>query len=312
MLVKGSDTVIGTIGGGRGEASAIAAARQSLLQRKSVLLTVEMQGAQAVGPEMICGGTSRMLIEHIGDARPYRDAFERLERGERVLFVKRFDPGAGERPQDVAVSLSGDEGGASPADAERTARCLGSGKPLLAEEESLFYDPAFPEEKLLVLGGGHVGRALAGFASSLDFTVTVADDRQEFVAPGRFPAAVRTLCGSYAEILRDFPFDAATYVVIVTRGHLSDLECVRAVLQRRYRYAGFIGSARKSRLLLEQVRSEGFDPQKIDALHAPVGVAIKAETPAEIAVSILAEMIAARRNVEARGSISRGRAGGAA
>ena len=116
-----------------------------------------------------------------------------------------------------------------------------------------------------------------------------------------------TLCGGYAEILRDFPVDSATYIVIVTHGHLHDLECVRAILGRRYRYAGFIGSARKTRLLLEQVRSEGFAQEKIDGLHAPIGVDIRAETPEEIAISILGEMIATRRNVEARGSLSRGR-----
>jgi xanthine dehydrogenase accessory factor len=317
MLVTGGDASVGTVGGGQGEAMAIAAARECLLQRHSLLLTVEMQGAQAVGPEMICGGTSRMLVEYLGEARPYRDAFQRLARGERVLFVKGW---AGAWPQDVAVSVFADDGeplaetgtavppAAPAAHAERMARCLRTGKPLLAEEDRLFYDPAFPEEKLLVLGGGHVGRALAGLACGLDFTVTVADDRQEFVAPGRFPPAVKTLCGGYGEILRDFPFDAATYVVIVTRGHLGDLECVRAVLGRRYRYAGFIGSARKSRLLLEQVRGEGFDREKVDSLHAPVGVAIAAETPEEIAISILAEMIATRRNTEAGGSISGGRA----
>jgi xanthine dehydrogenase accessory factor len=310
MLVRKSGEIIGTIGGGRGEATAIAAAFACIAQRQSSLLTVEMQGTQAVGQEMLCGGTNRMLVEYVGDARPYKAAYEHLRKGERVLFVKRLDPGAGPRPQVIAVSVF-DETGAigvpAASDGEARARCLRTGKPLLSEEEGLFYDPAFPEEKLLILGGGHVGRALAGFASALDFTVTVADDRQEFVAPGRFSPGVATLWGDYAEILRDFPVDSATYIVIVTHGHLHDLECVRAVLGRRYRYAGFIGSARKTRLLLEQVRSEGFPQEKIDGLRAPIGVDIRAETPEEIAISILGEMIATRRNVEARGSLSRGR-----
>jgi xanthine dehydrogenase accessory factor len=320
MLVREGAAVLGTVGGARGEAAAIAAARECIQRRRSTLLSVEMQGTEAAGPEMICGGTNRMLIEYIGDSRTYREAFERLRRGERVLLLKRMDPKAGTSPQDIAFSLfdengapAGGEapgGGAGPHDAETLARCLRTAKPVLAEDEGLFYDPAFPEEKLLVLGGGHVGRALAGFAAALDFTVTVADDRPEFAAPERFPPAVATRCGGYGEVLRDFPIDAATYVVIVTRGHLYDLECVRAVLGRRCRYAGFIGSARKTRLLLEQVRSEGFPAEKIEALHAPIGVDIKAETPEEIAVSILGEMIAVRRNTEARGSLSRGRGAG--
>ena len=103
-------------------------------------------------------------------------------------------------------------------------------------------------------GGGYVGQAVAFQASRLDFKITVADDREEFSAAGRFPPAVETLCGSYTEIVRRFPFDSATYVVMVTRGHLTDLECVRAVLARKYRYAGFIGSERKAKLLREQLK----------------------------------------------------------
>ena len=310
MLVRADAAVLGTVGGARGEAAAIAAAHECIQRRRSVLLTVEMQGTEAVGQEMICGGTNRMLIEYIGDARLYRDAFERLRRGERVLFVKRIDMTPGAEATTVAASLFDESGapaaGTVPHDAETLARCLRTAKPVFVEEEGLFYDPAFPDEKLLILGGGHVGRALAGFAAALDFTVTVADDRQEFASPDRFPPSVATLCGGYEKILRDFPFDAATYVVIVTRGHLYDLACVRAVLGRRCRYAGFIGSARKTKLLLEQVRSEGFPAEKIEALHAPIGVDIRAETPEEIAVSILGEMIAVRRNAEAGGSLSRG------
>jgi xanthine dehydrogenase accessory factor len=316
MLVRPDGTVIGTVGGGRGEAAAIVEARECIARRASSILTVEMQGAEAVGQEMICGGTSRMLVEHVGDTGPYRAALERLARGERVLFAKSLDARAGAGPRHVAVSVF-DENGARAAgegacDADTLARCLRTAKPVLAEDEGLFFDPAFPEEKLLVLGGGHVGRALAGFAAALDFTVTVADDRPEFAAAGRFPPAVKTLYSSYAEALRDFPVDAATYVVIVTRGHLFDLECVRAVLGRRCRYAGLIGSARKTRMLLEQVRSEGFPAERIAALRAPIGVDIKAETPEEIAISILGEMIAVRRNTEPGGSLSRGRGAGGA
>lgn len=105
-------------------------------------------------------------------------------------------------------------------------------------------------------------------------------------------------CGSYSEVVQRFPFDSATYVVMVTRGHLTDLECARAVLKRKYRYAGFIGSERKAKLLREQLKSDGFAQGKIDGLHAPIGLAIKAETPAELAIAILGEIVAVRRHAE--------------
>jgi xanthine dehydrogenase accessory factor len=92
------------------------------------------------------------------------------------------------------------------------------------------------------------------------------------------------------------PVHAATYAVIMTRGHLLDLACVRAVLKRPYRYAGFMGSARKTRLILEQLEKDGCDPARVAALWAPIGLDIGAETPAELAVAILAELVAVRRN----------------
>ena len=139
------------------------------------------------------------------------------------------------------------------------------------------------------------GTALAALVPSLGFEVTVGDDRSSFLEPRRFPGGVYTLGGSYADIVGAFPFDPSTSVVIVTRGHLSDLECVRLILPKPYRYAGFMGSLRKTRLVLDQVATEGFDPARVAALRAPIGLQIGAETPEELAVALAAELIAARR-----------------
>jgi xanthine dehydrogenase accessory factor len=305
MLVRGASVSLGTVGGGKGEARAIAMARECIAQKKSDLLTLEFQGMEVEGQDMICGGTCRILVEYIADPEPYRIAHDRLKRGERILFAKTLNVSAGgsRGPVDIAVL---DEKGTTlhksmPASLREAAeRALRSGTPELLEERGVFLDPVFPEEKLLVLGGGYVGQAVAFQASRLDFRITVADDRPDFSAAGRFPPGVQTLCGAYTDIVNGFPFDSATYVVMVTRGHLTDLECVRAVLARNYRYAGFIGSDRKAKLLREQLKRDGFPQEKIDALHAPIGFAIGAETPAELAVAILGEIIAVRRHAEHR------------
>jgi len=292
----------GTVGGGKGEARAISLCGECMDTRASRVLTLEFLSTRVEGQDMICGGTSRLILEPLGGpgdpARaPYRLVLDRLERGERSLLVKTL--GAAGAPTAVAVL---DETGAAltgavpPAPAGRVARALAGGTAALLREHDLFLDPVFPDDKLLVLGGGYVGQAVAWHASRLGFTVTVADDRAEFSGAGRFPEGVRTLCGPYTQIVEGFPFDAATYVVMVTRGHLTDLECVRAVLKKSWRYAGFIGSHRKGRLFREQLSRDGFDPARIDQLHSPIGLRIGAETPDELAVSILAEMIAARRN----------------
>ena len=308
MLVRGGEVFLGTVGGGKGEAKAIAAAMECLAGKRPATLTLEFQGTQMEGPEMICGGTSRILIEYIGEREPYRIAIDKLRQGERTLFARTVG-GMPSPSVSVTVALLDERGalayGALPPKIREAAeRSLDSGRPAFLEEEAVFFDPVFPEEKLLILGGGYVGQAVAALAAHLVFKITVGDDRKEFSAAGRFPPGVRTLCGSYTDIIEMFPFDFATYVVMVTRGHLTDLECVRAVLRKKYRYAGFIGSSRKAKLLREQLRNDGFDQEKIDALHAPIGLDIKAETPAELAVSILGELVAVRRNAEVQKYIS--------
>jgi len=302
MIVHGDRQIVGTVGGGRGEAMAVEAASRCIVERSSRTITVEMQGVEATGPNMVCGGTGTMLLEYIGDGQAYRTALGALVDGRRIVMVKKLEGMAGGAAGTVSVAVL--EESCPPPDGlehdpRSAALCMATGKPLFSEETGVFYDPVLPQEKLVILGGGHVGRALADMAAGLDFEVTVVDDRPEFVVQGRFNSSVRTICSGYAQAIASFPFDSATYAVIVTRGHLFDLECIRGVLARSYRYAGFIGSARKAKLLKAQAANDGFDQSRVAALRAPIGLDIAAETPAEIAVSILGEIVAVRRNAGA-------------
>ena len=292
--------VAGTVGGGKGEARAIAEAGECIRTGASRLLTLEFQGTEITGKDMICGGTSRLLVEHLEDRTPYRLALEKLRSGERTLLVKVLGGAAAGSRGAIRAALLDQRGAllygeVFPSVREHAGRALSRGAAALLQEE-VFLDPLFPDERLLVLGGGYVGQAVAWHAARLGFAVTVADDRAEFSAAGRFPPGTRTLCGPYTHTVEEFRFDSATYVVMVTRGHLTDLECARAVLRKSWRYAGFIGSSRKAGLLREQLTRDGFDPARVGQLHSPIGLRIGAETPEELAVSILAEMIAVRRN----------------
>ena len=300
MLVRRTGEIVGTVGGGLGEAMAVDAAKTCIKEKCSRTVTVEMQGVEAEGPKLLCGGMDTMLVEYLPESAPYRAAVNALEAGRRAVLVKKLEGMEG-RSGTVSMAVL-EESGAPPSgiplDRQAAASCMATGKPLYVEQDGMFYDPVLPREKLLILGGGHVGQALASMAAGLDFEVTVVDDRKDFAAPGRFPASVKTVCAGYTDAIRSFPFDSATYAVILTRGHLFDLECIRGVLGKTYRYAGFIGSARKTKLLRAQAAGDGFDKARVDALHAPIGLEIAAETPAEIAVSILGEIVAVRRNVE--------------
>jgi xanthine dehydrogenase accessory factor len=292
MLVRPSGEIEGTIGGGKGEARAIEAARSAIHARKSSFIEIEMLSDNPTGKDLICGGVNRMLVEYVGNSSVYAEAASALASGRRVVFVKDLkdlDQGI------VSVRL-----GAEDQDLGEGSKALLAGSALFLEEEGRFYDPALPEEKLLILGGGHVGAALAKAAEGLGWAITVADDREEFVSPGRFAPNVSLRLGSYGEVVESFPFDLATYVVILSRGHLFDLECAQAALKRDCRYVGLIGSRRKVALLREQLAKDGFADEKIASLHAPVGLDIGAETPAEIAISILAEMITVRRRPQVR------------
>jgi len=318
MLVYGSGRLLGTIGGGKGESMAIAAGAGAIAARSSSFLEVEMLGAEAEGKDLICGGVNRMLVEYLEDPAPYAAALEALDRGQRVLLRKRLAaigaarqaPGAPAAASGVAQPSPGFAGGdgltvsievaveGKPL-AAAEAKALAKGAALLSEAEGLFLDPILPEEKLLIVGGGHVGLALARAALPLGFRITVIDDRADFLGPERFGPEVTCMEGGYAESIDRFPCDEASYAVILTRGHLFDLESSRAILGRPFRYAGLIGSSRKISMIREQLAKDGYAQDRIESLHAPIGLSIGAETPEEIAVSILAEMIACRRNVEA-------------
>jgi xanthine dehydrogenase accessory factor len=152
-----------------------------------------------------------------------------------------------------------------------------------------------PPERLLVFGGGHVGEALARVACELDFDVTVLDDRPGFLDPSRFPASVslRTTGPDFSGELPDV--GAGTYVAIVTRCHRTDLAALRRMADSPASYVGLIGSRRKIRVVMDQLRREGTPGEVLERVHAPIGLPIGACTPQEIAVSIAGEMIRVRR-----------------
>ena len=149
-----------------------------------------------------------------------------------------------------------------------------------------------PRERLILLGGGHVSHALARLAATLDFAVTVVDDRPDYANRERFPEAEQIVCDGFESAIRALDVRAGDYVCILTRGHRWDGECLRALLRgTEPTYLGMIGSKRRVKGLLGALVEEGFDAERISRIHAPVGLMIGAVTPEEIAVSIAAQLI---------------------
>jgi xanthine dehydrogenase accessory factor len=148
---------------------------------------------------------------------------------------------------------------------------------------------------LLIIGGGHIGKALAEIGDLCGFSIEVVDDRPEYANKERFPQAERISQGRFDEVLAEYTVDANTYVVCVTRGHRHDEVSLRAVVDSPAAYVGMIGSRRRVAAVLQHLTDEGLDADAVARVHTPIGLDIGAETPEEIAVSIMAEIIMARR-----------------
>ncbi len=159
----------------------------------------------------------------------------------------------------------------------------------------VFIDVIVPKPTLLVVGAGHVAQPTAEIGALCGFNVTVIDDRAEMVSEERFPHADQRIAGDIVETLKNITITPDTYIVIVTRGHANDKDALRAVIASPAAYIGMIGSRRKVAMTFEHLRADGIDEILLARVHAPIGLNIGSQTPAEIAVSIIAEIIMLRR-----------------
>jgi xanthine dehydrogenase accessory factor len=159
----------------------------------------------------------------------------------------------------------------------------------------IFVEPILPQPMLYLFGGGHVSMAVAKAASSAGFAVGVVDDREAFANAKRFPMA-QEFHISYEEAFEKIQPNASTYLVIVTRGHKDDMSVLAWAVRTEARYVGMIGSKRKVLSVYKALEKEGYRPEEFERVYAPMGLEIGALSPEEIAISIVAELVAVRRN----------------
>lgn len=153
---------------------------------------------------------------------------------------------------------------------------------------------------LIICGGGHIGLSLATIGAHVGFSVVVMDDREMYANAERFPMADKVQAGDFEVMLHDFPIGPTTYIVMVSRGHKQDELALRSVLGRGARYVGMIGSKRRVATVLRHMAEEGMSMDELEAVYTPIGIDLGAETPEEIAVSIVAELIQVRRGGSGR------------
>ena len=165
-------------------------------------------------------------------------------------------------------------------------------RPYIGEQVS--YLPHLQRCRLVIIGAGHVGQKVAELAADVGFRIWVADDRDDYCSAERFPDAEKLLVGSIESVADELNIDTNTFCIIVTRGHNHDEAALFQVANSNARYIGMIGSKRKIRLIFEDLRRDGISDEVLKRVHAPLGFDIGSQTVPEIAVSIVAELIACR------------------
>lgn len=163
-------------------------------------------------------------------------------------------------------------------------------------EENRYTRNFLPQERLILLGGGHISQPLCTFASALGFKVTIVDDRPTYANTLRFPEAETVICDSFRRSIKELKIKSSDYVAVITRGHRSDADCIREILAgTKPYYLGMIGSVRRGIELLNILEEEGFSREDLDEIHTPIGLPLNALTIQEIAMSIVAELVQHRR-----------------
>ena len=173
--------------------------------------------------------------------------------------------------------------------------------------ERVFRERIGRTPKLIICGAGHVSMPIIRMGKMLGFIVTVIEDRPKFADNARAAGADQVFCLPFQEGLADIPGDSDSWFVIVTRGHRYDTECLESILQKRYAYVGMMGSRRRTAIVKDQLEEKGISREVLDSVHTPIGLKIGAETPEEIAVSVMAEIIQVKN---ARSEEGGGKAGG--
>ena len=304
-LVMDDGAVIGTIGGGRVEYEVTKKAVENFAARRPFWLHLELTGAEASTKKMICGGVVDVYTEYLVPENEAVCSFfhrlgNQLREGKRgvLLTLLTEEDDSSERHvflgQDGA--LIGEIRGLVPEEEQKT-RWLEANETALGEVAGvgrIFVQPMEPEDVLYLFGAGHVSACLAPVAKMIGFHVSVIDDREELCHRGRFPQADELMVLSYTEAFDRIVVSPFSYLVIVTRGHIHDLKVLRAALRKSPAYIGMIGSKSKIASLYKILLQEGVSGEDLQNVHAPIGLDIGAESPAEIAVGIAAELIQVR------------------
>ncbi|MDP9238055.1 MAG: XdhC family protein [Chloroflexota bacterium] len=303
LLVRADGTTVGTLGGGCIEAEVSETAYRAMETGEPRVLDFTLNEDIAVDYGLACGGTERILIDptftrdDLGLARRMLGAVSGEQHG---VVMSVVDGGSRVR---IASKMAMWEDGTVDgelcdvqADAVQLAeRLMEAPRPkpalvALTGGVQVFADVFAEPPEVVVVGGGHVGRAVATVAHTLGYCITVIDDRADFANRDRFPEAHVVIAGDIEEAIGSHATNRNSAIVIVTRGHKYDYQALSASARSNAGYIGLMGSRRKVALIYRQLLRDGVPEERLRDIHAPIGLDIGAVSPEEIAVSIMAEI----------------------
>jgi len=302
-FVSSDGTVYGSIGGGLLEHRAIEKAKFLFKNQVTSLSVLELTSKEIAADGMICGGKVELFFEPISAedtaaVELFGCLAEFLQNGERGTLITRVSDGVqSSAPNNRMLvkkdcSVTGCIPGAPPVEQAKSAH-------LKEKEEGnavYFLEPIRNEPELFLFGGGHIGVLVSPLAKMIGFQVNVFDDRNDFANRKRFPDADAVYAMPYEEAFEKINITENSYIVIVTRGHMGDHDILDMVLKLPVTpaYIGMIGSVRKRNTIFQALKVKGASEKKLSQIFCPIGLDIGAQTPGEIAVSIIAEIIRIR------------------
>ena len=307
MLVYPDGSQAGTLGGGCVEAEVKRRALAVVTRGVAEVAKFQLDSDYGWDDGLICGGRMQVLIEPLGPGIPdnyFRQLGQLIEHGAGLTEAIVFDPQASGLAAPASFLFDEQDQLVST----RHAQVNDNLPPILIREnlkplltrprpygtKGVAFLPMLPRCRLIIVGGGHVGQAVAELAANVEFDVWVVDDRAEYVKAERFPAAEKRIAGTIDEVLPNIDVTADTYCLIVTRGHNHDQDALYHLVDRGARYVGLIGSRRKIKLIFDNLLDEGVAAAALARVYAPLGVHIGSQTVPEIALSICAELVSHR------------------
>jgi xanthine dehydrogenase accessory factor len=308
-IVLEDGSIKGTIGGGLLEHRVMERAKECLKKEKSSMMHFELTGDEVAKTDMLCGGVADIYLETVFPGNAVAgEIFKRIgnfiNEGRKGVLLTLVSDGI--RPEDEKSRLLIEEDGSTTGaigivpgeDKKRLAKFLEIKTPKLTEiekgKESIFIEPLMPYDILYLFGAGHVSTFVSSLASMVGFRVVVIDDRKEFANKERFKEADEIIVLPFSDVFEKINISSSSYIAIITRGHIQDLNVLRESLKRSDGYIGMIGSKRKREKIYQALMEEGVSAERLRKVHSPIGLDIDAETPEEIAVSIVAELIRVR------------------